>query len=214
MNISLSLWSLDTSSLADEVKRYAPWVESFHIDIMDGTITNETLFGPGAVRTARRSTDKPIEVHLMSSDITTWTKCIAEAGADALILHSEACSDVENALSQVKSSGMSAGIAFELHQEPSHFDFGILSLDIACVMGTPIGVKGREFEKSALEKVRTIVRSKSDSSHPHVTVDGGIREHSVEAICAAGAEGVVAGSIVTQAEDPLVVIDRLHTMGR
>ncbi|MFI2710634.1 ribulose-phosphate 3-epimerase [Micromonospora sp. NPDC018662] len=213
MRISLSLWSMDQASVADEVRIYQPLVDSFHVDVMDGRFADDLLFGPLAVQTLRRLTDRPVVAHLMVSRPDRWLARFVDAGADTLVVHPSACDDLAATVDAVRRAGARAGVAIGL-DEPSRDALDLVeALSVVLVMATPVGVKGRAFDPAALETVADACRARGGAPATEVYVDGGIRTSSVADIAAAGADGVVAGSILTGAADPAAAARGIHRLG-
>jgi ribulose-phosphate 3-epimerase len=213
MHVSLSLWSMDLAHLADDISRYDPLVASFHVDVTDGNFADDLLFGPLAVETVRAYTDRQIVAHLMVTDPDRWIARFVDAGADLLVVHTSADGDFLSTVRAIRDAGVAAGAAIGL-DEPSQPVLDALSLlSVVLVMGTAIGVKGHPFDDAALAAVRRFVGRRTLSNGPDVFVDGGIRWSSVPRIAAAGADGVVAGSIITTAEDPPAAVGRLTGLG-
>jgi ribulose-phosphate 3-epimerase len=201
MQVSLSLWSCDQARIADEVQRYDPLIDSFHVDVMDGWFVPDLLFGPLTVQTLRALTTREIVVHLMVREPVQWAHRFADAGADLIVVHPSACADFPATLSGITDSGAVAGAAVGLTELRRPLLENLSALSAVLVMGTPLGVKGQPFDRAALDTVRHMVGARAGGG-PRVVVDGGIRWSSVPQIAAAGADGVVAGSVVTSAPDP------------
>lgn len=205
MRISLSLWSLDQGHLADEVARHDPLVESFHVDVSDGWFTDNLLFGPLTVETLRRLTRREIVVHLMVTEPSRWTTRFIDAGADLLVFHPTACSDIASTITGIQRAGGSAGIAIG-RSEPYGPVLEVLAdLSLVLVMGTPTGVKGQPLDEGALGVAQTIIETRPTIG-PDLFIDGGIRWTSLAMIRRCGADGVVAGSILAEAADPRAAV--------
>jgi ribulose-phosphate 3-epimerase len=205
MQISLSLWSLDQGHLADEVARYGPLVESFHVDVSDGWFTDNLLFGPLAVETLRRFTRSEIVTHLMVTEPSRWTTRFIDAGADLIVFHPTACSDIASTITGIQRAGGAAGMAIG-RSEPCEPVLEILGdLSLVLVMGTATGVKGQPFDEGALDVAQTIIEARP-ADGPAIFIDGGIRWTSLSMIRECGADGIVAGSILAEASDPRAAV--------
>lgn len=214
MQVSLSLWSVSQSRIAEEVERYEPLVDSFHVDVMDGTFADNLLFGPPAVETLRALTRRPIVVHLMVVEPIRWLSRFVAAGADVLVIHPTACKDFGSTIQAIRDAGVQAGAALGLDEHSRPILDVLPMLSVVLVMATPIGVKGQQFDERALGTVRTVTAAREPTtSYPDVFVDGGIRWSSIPKIAAAGTDGVVAGSVVTSAPDPAAVIKTIAAEG-
>ncbi len=213
MRVSLSLWSLDQGRVADEIRRYESLVESFHVDVMDGQFVDNLLFGPLTIETLRALTDKQIVVHLMVARPRRWVTRFVNAGADLLVIHTATSDDFSSTLLAIRDAGAAAGAAIGL-EEPSQPVFDNLdTLSVVLVMGTSIGVKGAPLNEAALGTVRRLANARTSGAGPDVFVDGGIRVPSIPHIAAAGADGVVGGSIITGTADPPAAITRIVQLG-
>ena len=197
MLISLSLWSLDQARLAADVERHDEHVDSFHVDVMDGHFADNLLYGPLTVGALRSLTCRPIVAHLMLTEPGRWVTRFADAGADVLVVHPPACRDFPATVASVVDAGVAAGAAIGIGDPVDPVLMQMSQLTDVLVMGTAVGVKGEAFDDSALP---TIARLTGQGTR--VFVDGGIRWRSLPGMAAAGADGVVAGSIVAGARDP------------
>jgi ribulose-phosphate 3-epimerase len=202
MRISLSLWSLDQARMATEVQRYQPVVDSFHVDVMDGHFADDLLFGPLTVRTLRQLTTRPIVAHLMVTEPGRWVSRFVDAGADVLVVHPSSTADLPATLHAILDAGAGAGLGIGRHECAAAAIEHLPDLSTVLVMGTEIGVKGHDFDDAALDTVAALIARRAPAPGPDVMVDGGIRWSSVTKIAAAGADGVVAGSLLAAATDP------------
>ena len=85
LKCATSLWSADLANLAADIQRVEPYSERFHLDVADGHYSPTMLFFPDLVAALRPHTDRPFEMHLMTTDPAAWIDPFAEAGADAII---------------------------------------------------------------------------------------------------------------------------------
>ena len=190
MRASVSLWSADQLALGAAVDALDGRVDGFHLDVLDGHFAPDLLFGPAVVAAvARRARRSLVDVHLCVDDADRWIGPFAEAGAGMLTVHPECCADVAATLDEIAARGVRRAVALSLDQPLS--SVASLDVDRVLVMGTAIGIKGVDLEEPALERVRALA-----GRGPEVFLDGGIREHTVPRIAAAGADGVVPGSLV------------------
>jgi len=197
MLISLSLWSLDQTRLAADVERHDEHVDSFHVDVMDGHYVDNLLYGPLTVGALRSLTRRPIVAHLMLTEPGRWVTRFADAGADVVVVHPGACRDFPATVASVLDAGVAAGAAVGIGEPIDPVLTQMSELTDVLVMGTAIGVKGEAFDESSLPTI-----AKLAGQGARVFVDGGIRWPSLPGMAAAGADGVVAGSILAGAGDP------------
>lgn len=217
MEAYVSLWSADLLDLGTAVDRLAEVADGFHLDVFDGHAVPDLLFGPDLVAALRARTDALLDVHLMVARPDDWIDRFADAGADLITVHASACPDVRTTLRNIRSRGVRAGLGLETHEPTAHAVAHFDDADRVLVMGTVVGVKGCEQDPATAARVEALVAAgsaggaRSDSA-PRIVVDGGIRTHTVPALARAGADGVVPGSLVFGAGDPVAVVRWLHDL--
>jgi ribulose-phosphate 3-epimerase len=213
MQAFVSLWSADLLALGSDIRRIEDLVDGFHVDVFDGHNVPELLFGPDLVAALRAFTAAKIEVHLNVSDPAYWVGRFAEAGADIITVQSGPCADVGRVLQQIRDLGCAAGLGIELH-EPAGSATPFLGLAARLLLlGTPIGVKGRPLDPGTPARIAELVAARERSPyHPAIVVDGGVRPHTVALLAAAGADGVIPGSLVYGADDPRAVVAQIAAL--
>jgi ribulose-phosphate 3-epimerase len=209
----VSLWSADLLALGAAVREIEDLADGFHIDVFDGHNVPELLFGPDLVARLRAATATPIEVHLNVTDPVYWVDRFADAGADIITVQSGPCPDVAAVLTQIRDRGCRPGLGLELH-EPTSAGAAYLGLaERLLLLGTEIGVKGRDQDPATPGRVAELVAARQDSPHhAGIAVDGGIRRHTVPALAAAGADGVVPGSLIFGDGDPRRALTELKAV--
>ena len=169
----------------------------YHLDVFDGHNVRELLFGPDLVAALREATDRIIEVHLNVTEPHVWIDRFADAGADVITVQAAPCPDVAEALDHIRHRGCRPSLGLEVG-EPVEHAVGLLEhTDRILVMGTVLGVRSVEQDPATAARVASL----ADARHPDecrfdIVVDGGIRRHTVPGLAAAGADGVVPGSLV------------------
>jgi ribulose-phosphate 3-epimerase len=207
MEAFVSLWSADPLALGVAVRQVEDLVDGFHIDVFDGHNVPDLLFGPDLVAALHGFTTARIEVHLNVTDPDYWIDRFAEAGASIITVQSGPCRDVPTVLEHIRARGCEAGLGIELH-EPTAIAARLLPLaSRLLLLGTPIGVRGQQLDPSAPARVRELVALRARvggevTRRPPIAVDGGIRRHTVPVLAAAGADGIIPGSLVFGANDP------------
>ncbi len=170
--------------------------------MFDGHNVRDLLFGPDLVAALARRTTALIDVHLNCEDPDYWVDRFADAGAGMLTVQSGPCADVAETLGRIAAAGVEPSLGLELHEAVG----AALALEVALrrvlVLGTEIGVKGRDLDPRVPDRVRKLVAGRSGPG-PLIVVDGGIRRSTVPVLAEAGADGVVPGSLVFQGADPL-----------
>jgi ribulose-phosphate 3-epimerase len=199
----VSLWSADQLALGDAVRQVDDLVDGFHIDVFDGHNADHLLFGPDLVVALRRVTAQTIDVHLNVDDPCRWIDRFAQAGADTITVQSAPCPDVGEVLARILDRGCEAGLGVELH-EPIDVAVPYLAvLSRVLLLGTPIGVKGRDLDPATTDRIAALIAARELTGvRPLIIVDGGVRKHTVPALAAAGADGVIPGALVYGDPDP------------
>jgi ribulose-phosphate 3-epimerase len=212
MKCSTSLWSADLSNLAAEIRRVGPYSDRFHIDVADGHYVASLLFFPDLVRSMRPHSRLPFEVHLTVTDPFDWVDPFVAAGADIVIFCLNSHRNPVEVIDKIKSHGKRAGISLPITEAVEKLVPYLSQLDTATVMATPMGIKGLEMDPSVPSRVRQareLISTRGLTTQ--IEVDGGIRANSVPLIQKAGADFIVAGSLMF-GDDPQVVRNRLDSL--
>jgi ribulose-phosphate 3-epimerase len=201
----MSLWSADLGRMADDIARIDPFTDIYHLDVADGHFSPALLLFPDLVSAIRRTTAKPLHVHLMVADaiLADQIRQFADAGADAISIHAENRNAPE-ALDLIAELGVEAGIVLQLHTPVAAAAPYLDRIRILTLLGTRIGVKGQGLDPSAeprLREARALVASAASPRRILLAADGGIREHTVPGLRRSGAETIVMGSLAFNAPD-------------
>ena len=210
MKAYVSLWSADLLALGAAVDLLGDVVDGFHLDVFDGHDVQDLLFGPDLVAALRQRTSAVLDVHLNVTDPDYWAGRFAEAGADMITVQSGPCPDVGATLARIRELGCRASLGLELHEPVSQAAPYLADIDRLLLMGTVIGVKGYDQDPGTAGRVRELVAARPGG--PDVVVDGGIRRHTVPGLAAAGAGGVVPGSLVFGAPDPRQAVAEIQAL--
>ncbi len=202
LKCSTSLWSADLGNLAAEMKRVEAFTERWHLDVADGHYVENLLFFPDLVAQLRPHSAKSFEVHLMVTDPLGWIDPFVEAGADILIFCFDAARDPGEVLQAIKARGKRAGVSLRINEPIEVLEPYWNELDVVCVIGTELGIKGASMDAGIPDKIRRtreIIRQRGLKTE--IEADGGIRRETVPLLKAAGADYIVPGSLMFK-EDP------------
>jgi ribulose-phosphate 3-epimerase len=195
-----SLLACDFARLGEEIRRVErAGAKVLHLDIMDGHFVPNLSFGIPVVEAVRRSTNLPLDVHLMISEPGRFVRRFREAGADLLTIHVETVDDPRPLLGEIRAMGAAAGISLNPPTPVETLD-GCLDLcDLVLVMSVMPGFGGQEFEPVALEKLRHL----RAVCRPEVllSVDGGLNLETAGPCGEAGADVLVTGSALFSQDD-------------
>ncbi|SIT67588.1 ribulose-phosphate 3-epimerase [Edaphobacillus lindanitolerans] len=203
IKIAPSILSADFARLSEEVKEAEQaGADYIHIDVMDGHFVPNITFGPLVVRALRPVTDLPLDVHLMIEEPDRYIKEFAEAGADIITVHAEACPHLHRTVQLIRSHGVKAGVVLNPHTPVDVLDYVIEDLDMVLLMTVNPGFGGQSFIRSVVPKIeRTAALIKERGLDVEIEVDGGVTAETVGECARAGASVFVAGSAIFGKDD-------------
>lgn len=210
--IAPSILSADFMRLGQEIQAVLDGgADVIHVDVMDGHFVPNITIGPLVVKAARRVTNKVLDVHLMISDADKYIDAFAEAGADWITVHVEACTHLQRTISRIKELGLKAGAVLNPATSLNTLEYILDDVDLVMLMSVNPGFGGQSFIPSTLKKIREL-RSIIDEKGLDILIeiDGGVSPETIREISGAGANVFVAGSAVYGCDDYADVIKLLR----
>lgn len=196
--LSPSILSADFTCLGDQIRQIEEaGADLIHIDIMDGCFVPQISYGMPVIRSIRKATSLPFDVHCMVEEPFRFIYNLKECGTDMMTIHYEACKHPHSALQEIRRAGMKAGIALNPATPVEVLRYILPEVDMVLVMTVNPGYGGQKFLPAMLDKVRAVKQmAKELGVDPMIQVDGGITLGNVEAVMEAGANVIVAGTSV------------------
>ena len=202
IQITPSILNADFAALGAEVARIgsADWV---HVDVMDDHFVPNLTFGPAMVEALARSTDVPLDAHLMIADPDRRAVEYVEAGCGSVTFHVEAAAAPVRLAREIRRAGARAAMALKPATAVEPYEELLPELDMLLIMTVEPGFGGQKFLELCLPKIRT-ARQLMDKHgvETWLQVDGGVSLETIERCAEAGADVFVAGSAVYSADDP------------
>lgn len=210
--VAPSILAADFGNLAKDIEMVnnsqAEW---FHLDVMDGVFVPNISYGMPIIEKINSLTDKVLDVHLMIVDPDRYISTFKQVGADILTVHYEACTHLHRTIQAIKAEGMKAGVALNPHTPISVLEDVINDLDLVLIMSVNPGFGGQKFIENTYNKVSKLKKMITEANaNVIIEIDGGVGVQNASKLVEAGADALVAGSAVFNAENPTEYIAELQ----
>jgi ribulose-phosphate 3-epimerase len=209
--VAPSILSADFANIQRDVEMInnseADW---FHVDIMDGVFVPNISFGFPVVKAIKKHATKPLDVHLMIVNPDQYIQTFADAGADTLTVHLEACTHLHRTIQAIKQAGMRAGVALNPHTPVHLLDDIVSDIDLVCMMSVNPGFGGQSFIDNTYQKVEALDwMRKEKGTDLLIEIDGGVTLSNYSKLLSVGANVLVAGNTVFGSDNPVQTIAAL-----
>jgi ribulose-phosphate 3-epimerase len=212
VEIAPSILAADFLNLGKELKAAQDaGADRIHCDVMDGHFVPNLSFGPSIIQAVKKCVSIPLDVHLMISNPEDSVGIYAQAGADTLIVHAEACQDVGEILKRIKNLGVKAGITVNPDKSLDLFLKHLPIIDQVLIMTVYAGFGAQKFIHELLSKVKAVHdQALQQGLALDIEVDGGIVPETAKLCADNGANVFVSGSYVFGGNDYRERMDALR----
>ncbi|MGI6669131.1 MAG: ribulose-phosphate 3-epimerase [Acetivibrionales bacterium] len=212
IKIAPSILSADFSKLGEEILRVEKaGADIIHIDVMDGHFVPNITIGPPVVRSLRKVTRLPFDVHLMIDNADLYIDDFIDAGADIISVHVENNPHLHRTIQSIKKRNVKASVVLNPATPLNALDMLLDDVDMVLLMTVNPGFGGQRYIEGMTEKIRELRNiARRRSAAFDIEVDGGIGLDNIYRVTEAGANVIVAGTTIFKAPDAKEIISQLR----
>ena len=198
IQISPSILSANFSKLGDEIKRLEDaGADMVHVDVMDGHFVPNLTIGPPVIKTLKKNSSIPFDVHLMISPVHKYIQAYADAGADIITIHPEATDNLQNSINKIKEFKKKVGVSLNPETKVNIITDFLNQIDLVLIMSVNPGFGGQKFMPEVLSKIKELVSiRKKEKLNFDIEIDGGINFENSKLAIEAGANILVSGTTI------------------
>ena len=198
IQISPSILSADFSKLGDDIKRLEDnGADMIHVDVMDGHFVPNLTIGPPVIKSLRKYTSLPFDVHLMIDPVHKYIKDYSDAGADIITFHPEATENITETINLIKSLNKKVGISLNPNTEIKAAEDHLDKVYLILIMSVYPGFGGQKFISDVVKKIKDLDQIRNERKlNFKIEIDGGINFETSKVAIEAGVDILVSGTTV------------------
>ena len=198
IQVSPSILSADFSKLGEDIKRLEEsGADMIHVDVMDGHFVPNLTIGPPVIKSLRKYTKLPFDVHLMIDPVHKYIKDYSDAGADIITFHPEATENILETINLIKSLNKKVGISLNPNTEIKTADKHLDKIDLILIMSVYPGFGGQKFMNDVIQKIKDLDQIRKEKKlNFKIEIDGGINFETSKVAIEAGVDILVSGTTV------------------
>jgi len=201
--ISPSILAGDFSQLGKDIQKLEDaGADMIHVDVMDGHFVPNITIGPPVIKSLRKYTDLPFDVHLMISPVHKYIEDFSKAGSDIITIHPEATENVKDSIDLIKSLGKKVGLSLNPDTPIDKIEKYLDQIDLVLIMTVYPGFGGQKFISKVLNKIKNLKNIKDENKFRFdIEVDGGVNFENNKLAIEAGANILVSGTTIFKNND-------------
>lgn len=210
--IAPSILSADFTNLLKDIRDVEQAnVNMLHIDVMDGHFVPNISIGIPVIKSIKKITELPLDIHLMIIEPERYIEDFINAGGNYITVHAEACLHLHRVVESIRKMGGKPSVALNPATPLSALDYIINEIDMVLLMTVDPGFGGQSFI-NGMEKKIWELKNKIQKENPRVRlqVDGGINMENISDVVKAGADIIVAGSAIFESRNVKETIYKLR----
>ncbi|NLP28588.1 MAG: ribulose-phosphate 3-epimerase [Clostridia bacterium] len=198
IKLAPSILSADFANLGDQLKVLEKaGADLLHIDVMDGNFVPNISIGLPVIKSIKKHSKIPFDVHLMINEPSRYIEEFVKAGADYITVHQESDVHLDRLIDQIKSFNVKAGIALNPSTPVSTLEHVLAKVDLVLVMTVNPGFGGQSLIEYGLNKVAALKRLREENNYSYqISVDGGVTADNCKKVASFGADILVSGSAI------------------
>lgn len=213
MKISPSMLACDFTKMGEEIKRISEAGADFiHMDVMDGNFVPNISFGPSIIKSLRKHTSVPFDVHLMISNPYKYIPVFVDAGSDIITFHLESDPDVMQTIETIKKYNKKVGISIKPNTNVEALFPYLEYIDLALIMTVEPGFGGQKFMLEQMKKTQILKKEIMNKNlNTLIEIDGGINLETIKIVKDYPVDICVSGTCIFNSSNAYETIKSLKS---